>query len=125
MDFQELIVRIGNVLLVLLPVLLWCAFWLWAVNWKKAWPVLRQGGWAPLVLLIVMAAVVWSRIQRTDWPLFEGVTLPNFWWQFAGVLFLTALAFFSGWLQGVLHQTPFEVAVEPPPAEPGHHHGHH
>src|SRR5262245_36577162 len=40
----------------------WVAWWLFAVNWKKAWPVLAEGAWAPLVLLILVGALVWSRL---------------------------------------------------------------
>ena len=34
----------------LIPVVLWMAFWLFAVNWKKTWPTLREGAWAPVEL---------------------------------------------------------------------------
>ena len=34
-----------GLLLPLLPVLLWAAFWLFAVDWRKVWPVLARGAW--------------------------------------------------------------------------------
>jgi hypothetical protein len=110
-------------LLALVPVLVWMAFWLWAVDWKKVWPVLAQGGWAPCVLLILVAALVWSRIAPGPCDCLGFMHLPNFWWQLGAVSALAGLALFSGWLQGLMHYTPVEVPVEPP-AHHGHWHGH-
>ena len=33
--------------------IVWVVWWLWGVNWKRAWAFLGQGAWAPLVLLMV------------------------------------------------------------------------
>jgi magnesium-transporting ATPase (P-type) len=94
---------------------------LWAVNWKKTRHVLAVGGWAPAVLLIILIALVWSRIVPAPGP--YGM-LPNFWWQLAYVSALAALAMFCGWLQSVFHWTPHDINLEPPAH--GHHgHGHH
>src|SRR5687767_8224128 len=93
----------------ILPVAIWMAFWLWAVNWKKVWPTLAEGAWAPCVLLILIAALVWSRIVPGTFSFLGFVSIPNFWWQLGGVGALAALALFSGWLQGVLHYSPVEV----------------
>lgn len=108
------------VLLALLPGGLWMAFWFFAVDWKKVWPVLRAGAWAPVVLLIVVTALVWSRINPTPWT--DWVHIANFWWQLYIVLALTAVALFSGWLQGFFGYEPSEVPIEPPPLEEGGHH---
>src|SRR5258706_127941 len=43
-------------LLAILPIGLWMAFWLWAVNWKMVWPVLAEGAWMPCVLLGLIIA---------------------------------------------------------------------
>jgi hypothetical protein len=110
MDPNELFVR---TVYVLLPVGLWCAYWLWAVNWKVAWKVLGQGGWAPLVLLVVVAAAAWSRIKPEGYNFANLATIPNIWWQFAAVLLAVGLALFCGWLQGVLRYTPITVEVAP------------
>ena len=101
-----------------LAILLWCAWFLWAVNWSKTWPVLARGAWAPVVLLMLMIATVWTKIQPLDSAL-------NFWWQLASVCALVAIALFCGWLQGYFGWTPEEVAVEPPAGDHGHDHGHH
>jgi len=110
---------------VLLPVALWMAFWLWCVNWQKTWPVLAGGAWAPVVLLMLVSAAVWSRIAPSSCECLRIVTIPNFWWQLGSIGTLVCLALFSGWLQGYMGWTPPEYAVEPPAAEDHGHGGHH
>jgi hypothetical protein len=98
----------------LLPLAVWIVWWLLAVNWQKLWPVLARGAWAPVVLLLLMEAVVWSRLE--PW---------RFIWQLGIAFGLAALALFCGWLQGRLHSTPGEVPLEPPIAvDDGHSHSH-
>jgi hypothetical protein len=88
-------------------VIAWVVWWLFAVDWKKAWSVLARGGWAPAVLLIIVAALVWSRLD-------ESPTAPgDFWWRLGGVSLLAAVALLCGWLQGVFGIQPPAVAVEP------------
>ena len=99
------------------------AWWLWAVNWKRMWPVLAQGAWAPLVLLMLTSALVWSRISPSDCTCLPFVTVPNFWWQLGEVGLLVAVALFCGWLQGVFGWTPAEISLEPP-VDHGEAHGH-
>jgi hypothetical protein len=107
---------------------LWVIFWLGTVNWRKAWPILAHGGWAPVLLLALMSAMVWSRLDTRSWDRLSFVVIPPFWWQLIGVAILVALALICGWLQVFLGWTPPEIAVEPPPADHGHHahdlHGH-
>jgi hypothetical protein len=105
-------------LLAILPGGLWMAFWLFAVNWKKLWPVLAEGAWVPVVLLGLISASVWSRVSPSSRTILGVVTLPNFWWQLGSVTALIACALFSGWLQGLWHIHPVVVEVETPP-----HHG--
>ena len=102
-------------------VLLWIAWWLWGVNWQKAWPVLRQGAGVPLALLVVLAALAWSQIAPGSCSV---IPLPNFWWQLVVVAALALTALFCGWLQGVMGWTPAEVAVDPP-AHADNDHAHH
>jgi hypothetical protein len=109
-----------------LLLLVWVAWWLWAVTWKKAWPALAQGGWAPLVLLMVMVALVWSRLAPSDCRCLGFVTVANFWWQLGEVGVFVAVALFCGWLQGYYGWTPPEIDLEAPAHEDhGHGHGHH
>jgi hypothetical protein len=93
-------------------VIAWIAWWLFAVDWKKAWLVLARGAWAPAVLVLLIAALVWSRIEASD-----------FWWQLGAVTALAATALLCGWLQGLFGIQPAEVSVEPVVAHgPGHEH---
>ena len=104
----------------------WVAWWLWGVNWTKTWPVLARGAWVPLVLLMFVAAQVWSHIAPSQLSLVIA-TIPNFWWQLLAVGLLVAVAFFCGWLQGLCHWAPPEMNLDPPVIDPshGHAHGHH
>src|SRR4051812_35713199 len=88
----------------LLPLLVWVAWWLGAVNWKKAWSVLAQGGWAPLVLILYVVALVWSYVAPVPEPV--GGLFPNFWWQLVCVAVLAGLALLCGWFQGLLGWWP-------------------
>ena len=109
--------------LLLIP---WLAWWLWGVNWKRAWAVLAQGAWLPLLLLVIVTALVWSQMAPSDCTCLGFVAVPNFWWQLGGVSLLVAITLLCGWLQGVFDWTPAEVSLEPPEAPAMHHeHEHH
>ena len=73
-------------------------------------PVLARGGWAVVVLLGLVAALVWS-------VMFPRV--PNYWWQLGWVTALVLVALLCGWLQGRLGWTPGPVTLYPV-----HDHGH-
>ena len=111
-------------LLVFLPYLLWFVYCLFAVNWKKLWPTLREGGWLPGTLLCILVALAWSQILPMAVRLFGFMHLCNFWWQAGAVAFWACLGLFAGWLQQRCSWTPREIAVEPPPLEHSHGHGH-
>jgi hypothetical protein len=102
--------------------IVWAAWCLWGVNWKKTRHVLALGGWAPAVLLMLLIAIIWSRLATT--PLYGFAWLPNFWWQLAYVSMLAAIAMFCGWLQGVFHWTPHQINLDPPAHGHGHDHAH-
>src|SRR5262249_24761378 len=61
--------------------LIWLAWALWAINWKKVWPNLVKGAWAPGVLALIFIALIWSQLQPESCDCLGFVTLPNFWWQ--------------------------------------------
>jgi magnesium-transporting ATPase (P-type) len=103
----------------------WIAWWLWGTNWRKVWPTLAAGAWAPGVLLCVVAALVWSGIAPGEYSGLGFVTVPNFWWQLGAVALLAAVTLFCGWLQGVFDWTPPEISLEPPAPSAAHHHAHH
>src|ERR1044072_6364836 len=75
------------VVLHLLPFVVWCAWWLGAVNWSRAWPMLAGGGWVPVLLLMVVAAIVWAHVTPAPWG-----AVPNGWWQSGIICGLVALA---------------------------------
>src|SRR5262245_32721081 len=111
---SETLAWILGVLLWLLPLGLWCAWWLCCVNWARVWPVLSRGGWIGVVLLMFIIALPWSRFTL------------NFWGTFGHVGAWAALALFCGWLQGQLGWTPPEMSFAPPAHhDHGHGHGHH
>jgi hypothetical protein len=116
-------VELSQGLSILVAVLLWMAYWLWAVDWKKLWPVLARGSWVPCVLLGLIAATAWSRFTPGPCRCLGVLTIPNFWAQLGSIATLMALALFSGWLQGQFHYSPPEIRIEPPAAH-GHAHGH-
>ncbi len=100
-------------LLRLLPLLLWFGFWLLAVNWRKAWPVLAAGAWIPVVLLAVTAGFVWAHVQPGAGRYLGVLPLPTYYWHLANVSTLVGVALFAGWLQGVLGWAPPEINVDP------------
>jgi hypothetical protein len=104
--------------------LFWLAWWLWGVNWKKAWGVLAQGAWAPLLLIMLIGALVWSQVSPSDCNCLGFTTVPNFWWQLGSVGLLAAVTLGCGWLQGVFGWTPAEWNLDPPAVGHGHGHGH-
>jgi len=122
-NLGTLLVQVIQLALTWALLIAWVAWWLLGVNWKKTWPVLARGGWAPVVLLGVMAALVWSRLAPGDRNFLGFVHVANFWWQLYAVSLVIALTLFCGWLQGVFGWTPPEIDFEPPPpADHGHEH---
>jgi len=125
MNIPDWIVQVFSVLNPLLPggiLTVWCLF---AVNWRKAWPVLSAGGWLPLALVVAMAAYVWAQVYPRPLSVL-GLSLGNGWWQMLAAGLLTGYALFLGWVQGVYGWAPEEISLDPPPAAHGdhHHHGH-
>jgi hypothetical protein len=115
---------VGQTLLTLLPGGLLTAWSLWAVDWRKAWPVLAAGGWLPLVLIGFMAAYVWARVWPTNALVLGLVVVPNFLWQLGSVAILIGVVLFCGWLQTRSGWGPPEISFEPPAHERGHELGH-
>jgi hypothetical protein len=131
--FQDLaqLVRLSLAFLASWSLLIvWIVWWLWGVNWRRCWAALAQGAWAPAVLLLLLLALVWSRLQPGPWTQELGtvvISVPSFWWQLGAVGALAALALFCGWLQGVYAWEPAELDLEPPVHAHGHdaHAAHH
>lgn len=109
-----------------LLLLVWIAWWLWAVDWRKVWPVLAQGAWVPVLLLLLMAALIWSRLVPDRFEFLGIVSIPNFWWQFGAVALLAGIVLLCGWVQEIRNWAPPEINLEPPAAHEAHgeEHGH-
>jgi hypothetical protein len=75
-----LAVNVGRVLLPLLPLVAWVAYWTFGVNWTKLRSVLLQGGWVGLMLLAFLAVLVWGTVSppAAGAHQFFGLTLGNF-----------------------------------------------
>jgi hypothetical protein len=98
-------------------VIAWLAWCMFGINWKKAWGVLAQGAWAPLVLALVLIALAWSQMTPAA---------PQFWWKFLQVCLVVAASLFCGWVQGYFGWEPAEISLEPPAhAVNGHGTAHH
>jgi hypothetical protein len=121
--FFGILEDLGRFGLYWLLLIVWVAWWLWAVNWQRVWPVLARGAWLPGVLLLVIAALAWSRIAPSDCSCLGFVTVSNFWWQLGAVGLLAAVTLFCGWLQDYFGWTPPEIELDPA-VEEGHGHGH-
>jgi len=112
-----------TLVLELLLLFAWVAWWLWTVNWVTAWDWLARGAWVGVVLLVVVAALVWSQIGPRE--LDVGFTqVPNFWWQLAATALLAGVALFCGWVQGVAGWMPADIPIYPPEAMHDDTHGH-
>ena len=105
-------------------VIAWLAWWLFAADWRKIWPVLARGAWLPTVLLMVLAALAWSQMRPRDLNIGGEFSLPNFWWQLIAIFLLAGLTLLCGWLQENFGWYSTEVEIEPP-IEASHAHAHH
>lgn len=123
----DMVLQLTPILIAILPWALWSAWWLFAVNWRKAWPMLAEGGWVPVVLLMIVAGFAWAMIDARACNCLGFTTVSNGWWQFGYVCTLSALALLCGWLQGYFAWTPQEIGVEPSPVSHEQYvvHSHH
>lgn len=123
MIIPQWLIELGNVVLALLPMVIWFVVCLFGIHWQRMWTVLREGAWIPLALLFVLVALLWSQCAPRELSVYGYFSLANFWWQLGAVCLVAAVGFFAGWLQQQYGWFPQEVAVEPP--EPAHGHAHH
>jgi len=116
-----LMVEIGGLGLRHALLLAWVAWWLWGVNWARAWGVLAKGGWAVVVLLAVLAALAWASLAPSTCDCLGLFPIANFWWQLGAVSLVVLLALLCGWVQGVFGWAPAEIDLEPAAQANGHH----
>ncbi|MCA9064639.1 MAG: hypothetical protein KDA96_16320 [Planctomycetaceae bacterium] len=127
-SLRDVVVSLVLVIVPFLPIAAWVAFWLFAVNWAKAFPILRRGGYIGLVLLMLVAVLVWGAVAPPEGGthLLMGLTVSNFVGKFIFVTTLTCIALICGSVQlsGALGR--FGVFPEEPADDHGHggHGGH-
>jgi len=75
----DVLVSLGLMLLPLLPLVAWIAFWLFAVNWVKLREVILSGGWIGLLLIGAVMVIVWGAVAPPEGGShnFLGLTLTN------------------------------------------------
>jgi hypothetical protein len=118
-----LVVEIGALVLRHSLLIAWVAWWLWGVNWTKAWAVLAKGGWVVLTLLVVVVALAWAALAPSTYVVLD-VPIGNFWWQLGTVTMVVLFALFCGWVQGVFGWAPAEINLQPEIETAAGHHGH-
>jgi len=120
------VVNLVRVILPWLPLLAWVGFWTFAVNWAKAFPILRRGGFIGILLLMFVTVIVWGAVAPpvNGKHLMLGLSVSNYAGKFIYVTMLTCIALLCGSAQlsgafGRLSEFPEE------PAEDDHvHNGH-
>src|SRR5437868_3519513 len=61
------------------PLIMWIAFWLFAVNWVKLRETLAKGGWVGLVLIGAIMVLVWGNVAPGNGTFdFYGLRVSNF-----------------------------------------------
>jgi hypothetical protein len=127
-DLAVLVLRIGAVLLPLLPLLAWVAYWTFGVNWTRLRAVLVQGGWVGLMLLGFLAVLVWGTVAppAAGAHQFLGLTLGNFVGKTVLVTALICIMLLCGSVQ-LSGACGSLCRFEEPAADPDHHgtHGGH
>ena len=115
----DVVVNLLRVILPWLPLLGWVGFWIFAVNWAKAFPILRRGGFIGVVLLMFVAVLVWAAVAPPDngKHLMLGLSVDNPSGKFIYVTMLTCIALLCGSAQlsgsfGRLGEFPEEPAAD-------------
>lgn len=122
----EVVVNLVRVILPWLPLLCWIGFWTFAVDWAKAFPVLKRGGFIGVLLLMFMAVLVWGAVAPPvgGKHLMLGLSVSNHAGKFIYVTMVTCIALLCGSAQlsgafGRLSEFPDE------PADDDHGHNSH
>ena len=94
----HVVMALVNIVLPWFPLLVWIAFWSLAVNWSRAFDILRKGGAIGVLLLMFVSVLVWGSVAppiEGSHSLF-GLTVSNFAGKFVYVTMLTCIALLCG-----------------------------
>lgn len=107
-SLREVLVAVANLCLELaliiapwVPLLMWIAFWLCAVNWRQLYPVLMKGGMIGVILSGLMITLVWSVISVPEAGVHRvfGLEVSNLVSKLVAVTSLIVIAFLCGSVQ--------------------------
>lgn len=94
----DVLLAVVNIVLPWSPLLIWMAFWSLAVNWSRAFDILRKGGFIGVLLMMFVAVLVWGAVAppvEGTHSLF-GLTVSNYAGKFVWVTMLTCIALLCG-----------------------------
>lgn len=97
----DVVVALVRVIIPWLPLLAWIAYWSLAVNWFRAFDVLRRGGFLGVLLLMFLAVLVWGAVAPPvdGAHTVFGLTVSNYPGKFIYVTMLTCIALLCGSVQ--------------------------
>ena len=121
----DVVVNLVRVILPWLPMLGWVGFWAFAVNWAKAFPILRRGGFIGVLLLMFVAVLVWAAVAPPEngKHLMLGLSVSNHAGKFIYVTMLTCIALLCGSAQ--LSGSFGRLGEFPEEPDDGHGHSSH
>ncbi len=117
----NLVQNLGSLFMVCSLFLFLAAFSLWAIDWRRLGPVLREGAALPFALLVIAIGGVWGALSQSD-LLVLGISIPNYTWQTMAAVIGAGLVLLCGWLQQRYGWFPQTIEIAPPAS---HHHDHH
>ena len=97
----DVIIAVVQIILPWLPLLAWIAYWSLAVNWVKAFDILRRGGFLGVILLMAVTMIVWGAVAPPvdGTHTVFGLTVSNYVGKFIYVTMLTCIALLCGSVQ--------------------------
>ena len=97
-SLRDVVLALVKVVLPWLPLLTWIAFWTLAVNWVRAFDILRKGGFIGVLLLMFVAVMVWGAVAPpiAGHHYLFGLTVGNYAGKFIYVTMLTCIALLCG-----------------------------
>jgi hypothetical protein len=97
----DVIVALVQLIVPWLPFLAWVGFWTFAVNWRKAFPIIQRGGFIGIGLLMLVTVLVWGAFAPPPegTHFLFGLTVSNYAGKMIYVTTLTCIALLCGSLQ--------------------------